>query len=86
MPRPACRLVHDADRADKAKPEVKEPLLQGLWWAVTEDCEITSLDGLQPEDWPSGVLFLRPGTMSPSATARVLQALALQMEHSGAMH
>lgn len=69
-----------------AKPEVNEPVLQGHWCGASSNGETFRLDELKPSDWPPVTIFIRPGTMSRSAAARVLQALAHEVEQDGVMH
>lgn len=85
MSRAALHVVHPRP-VKQSKPDPAKAVWDGLWWAVTPDCTVTSVDGLRPEDWPPGILFVRPGSMPRHVAARVLEAVAHEIDQTGETH
>lgn len=89
MTRPGLCVV-PASRPDvpapKAKLKSEESFCSGLWWCVTSDCTVSSLDGLHPDEWPPGIIFVKPGSMPRRVAAKALEAIAHELAAAGETH
>lgn len=58
----------------------------GVVWAIDESGHIRTLDGMEAADAAPGCMFLRAGSMSRMATARLLSLFARELAADGQTH
>ncbi len=72
--------------ASKPKTKADDSFLIGDWWCINQDGEIWRLHDITTAHDLPGEMFLRPGSMSRQAAARLLALLATEMLVGGSTH
>ena len=95
MTRPNLSVVHSSN-VTTAKPIAPTPrsapecdprdILTGDWWGINADGDIWSLQDIRTAHDLPGAMFIRAGSMSRQAAARVLALLIREMLEGGSTH